>query len=823
MERVAKKVKDLNLGLDVETLERSLLKHLTYSIGKDHYTATERDWFFSVVHTVRDRLIERWMDTMRSYYNRDAKRVYYLSLEFLIGRTLNNSLLNLSFEDELKQVLQELGLDGEAIQRVEEDAALGNGGLGRLAACYLDSMASLGIPGYGYGIRYEYGIFTQRIEDGSQVEHPENWLRYGNPWEFPRPEALYPVKFYGKVVEYHDDQGRAHRHWCDTETVMAMAYDTPIPGFDNKTANNMRLWSAKATRDFDLQYFNKGNYIEAVADKNSSENISRVLYPDDTTDMGKVLRLKQQYFFVSASLQDILRRYKKFHDNWDDLPNRVAIQLNDTHPAIAIADLMRILVDEEHLEWNYAWELTRKTFSYTNHTLLPEALETWPVGTFEQLLPRHMQIIYEINHRFLRDVMHCHPGDTALLTRMSMIDEQGGKRVRMANLAVVGSHKVNGVSALHSQLMQDYIFQDMHQFYPGKFINVTNGITPRRWLMLANPKLAQLINQQIGNDWHTQLNQLKGLEKLADDDGFRSQFIAVKRDNKARLAKLIRETNNIEVNLDSMFDVQVKRIHEYKRQLLNVLHVITLYNRFRDNPDWDAPPRTVIFAGKAAPGYYMAKLSIQLINDIADIINNDPAIGDKLRIAFIPNYNVTNASTIIPAADLSEQISTAGMEASGTGNMKLALNGALTIGTLDGANVEMKEEIGDDNIFIFGLSTQDVAGLHQHGYDPMHYYHQNAELRRVLDMIRSGFFSPDEPDRYHDVVNNLTYSDHFLVLADYAAYIEAQERVNQAYRDPQQWARMAILNVARMGKFSSDRAIMEYAEKIWGVKAIPQK
>jgi starch phosphorylase len=812
------------LGLDEESLKRSLAKHLTFTVGKDKYTATERDWFYSIAHSIRDRLIQRWMQTMRSYYKQDAKRVYYLSLEFLIGRSLNNSLLNMEFEDECRKALEDFGLTLSQIEQLEEDAALGNGGLGRLAACFLDSMATVGYPGYGYGIRYEYGIFTQRIEDGYQVEHPENWLRYGNPWEFPRAEVIYPVKFYGQVVEYKDDEGKLHYHWVDTEDVMAMAYDTPIPGYGSKTVNNMRLWSAKATRDFDLQYFNKGNYIEAVSDKNSSENISRVLYPDDTTRMGKELRLRQQYFFVSASLQDILWRYKKHHDNWDSLPDKVAVQLNDTHPAIAIPELMHLLVDVNHIEWDKAWGITKNVFSYTNHTLLPEALETWDVDTFKALLPRHMQIIYEINHRFLRDVMHLIPGDNALLRRVSLINEEGQKKIRMAHLAIVGSHKVNGVSALHTQLMKDTIFSDFDTLDPSKIINITNGITPRRWLHQANPHLCRLITSHIGNGWLTDLSELKKITELSEDADFRDKFLEAKQSNKVKLAMVIKKKLGISINVNSIYDVQIKRMHEYKRQLLNLMHTIVLYNRIRSQPDDDHVPRTIIFSGKAAPGYYMAKLIIKLINDVADIINNDPMIGDKLKIVLIPNYDVTTATDIIPAADLSEQISTAGMEASGTGNMKLALNGAMTIGTLDGANVEMREEIGEDNIFIFGLTADEINSLKQSSYSPINYYNSNNELKQVLDMISNGFFSPEEPARFKPVVERLLREgDPYYLLADFASYVDCQNQVSTLYKTPQEWARKAILNVANMGKFSSDRTINQYATEIWDTRAIQQE
>jgi starch phosphorylase len=808
--------RDAYLGIDPESIKLSLLNRLIYAVGKDAYTATARDWLHSLCYVVRDRLMERWMETMRAYYRVDTKRVYYLSLEFLIGRTLTNSLLNMGFYTTCREALAEMGLDLEEIAHHEFDAALGNGGLGRLAACFLDSMATLQLAGYGYGIRYEYGMFTQKIEDGQQVEHPDNWLRYGNPWEFPRAEVLYPVKFHGRVVNYSDEQGRVHHAWVDSDDVMAMAYDTPIPGYQNTTVNNMRLWSAKATRDFDLRYFNEGNYIRAVEDKNESENLSKVLYPDDTTIMGRELRLKQQYFFVCASLQDILYRFRKSNVPWTELPDKVAIQLNDTHPSIAVAELMRVLVDTHQLEWEQAWDITTRTFAYTNHTLLPEALETWPVELFERVLPRHLQIIYEINHRFLRDVMHWRPGDSELLRRMSLIDENNGRRIRMAHLAIVGSHKVNGVAALHSHLMQETIFADFHGFYPGKFINVTNGVTPRRWLNQANPGLTRLISARIGVQWIHQLQELHKLAALADDPAFQSEFMAVKHANKQRLAGLIKQHCGIEVDAQSLFDVQIKRIHEYKRQLLNVLHVITLYNRIRANPDGDYVARTVIFAGKAAPGYYLAKLSIRLINDVADIVNNDPLVRQRLKVVFIANYDVSTACDIIPAADLSEQISTAGTEASGTGNMKLALNGALTIGTLDGANIEILEEVGDENIFIFGMTAQDVAALRQQGYHPWDYYHGNAELKLALDMIASGYFSPDENARYAPIFKRLTDGgDPFKLLADYADYVACQDRVAELYRHQREWTRRAILNVARMGKFSSDRTIAEYARNIW--------
>ena len=809
------------LNLSLEAVQQSLTNHLIFSVGKDPITATDRDWFFALAKVVRERLVERWMDTMRRYYYKDAKRVYYLSMEFLIGRSLMNSVLNIGFIDEIREACIKANINLDGVKELEFDAALGNGGLGRLAACFLDSMATIGLPGYGMGIRYEYGMFNQKIEDGWQVEHPDNWLRYGNPWEFPRPEVLYPVKFHGHVVQYGDENGRLHHHWIDSEDVMAMAYDTPVPGYGLDTVNNMRLWSAKASRDFDLKYFNEGNYIKAVEDKNESENLSKVLYPDDTTAMGRELRLKQQYFFVSASLQDVLYRFHKHHKTFDELPDKVAIQLNDTHPAIAIPELMRLLVDIHNLHWDHAWSLTTRTFAYTNHTLMPEALETWPLALFESVLPRHLQIIYEINHHFLTGVMHRFPGDSELLKRMSIIDETHGRRVRMAHLAIVGSHHVNGVAQIHSELMRTTIFSDFDRYYPGKLTNITNGITPRLWLNQANSGLTKLITGHIGKGWITDLSQLRQLSNLADNKVFQDEFRAVKRANKERLAGLVMERLGIEINPESLFDVQVKRIHEYKRQLLNLLHVVTLYNRIRSNPALDVVPRTAIISGKAAPGYATAKLIIKLANSIADIVNNDPATRGLLKLAFIPNYDVSTASIIIPAADLSQQISTAGTEASGTGNMKLALNGALTIGTLDGANVEIMEEVGEDNIFIFGLNTREVAALKNSGYNPWDYYHANAELKWALDMIGSGYFSPEQSDRFQPIVNNLTHGgDHYLLLADYAAYVAAQERVEKLYRLQQQWTRCAILNVAGMGKFSSDRTIGEYAEKIWGAKPV---
>jgi len=805
---------------DQLSFEQSLSNHMMYTEGKLAKTATERDWYEASAHSVRDHLIEKLSETIDNNYAEDPKRVYYLSLEFLIGRTLSNAALNLGIQPELRDGLKALGQDLEHIEELETDAALGNGGLGRLAACFLDSMASLDVPGMGYGIRYEYGMFNQRIEHNQQIEYPDNWLRYGNPWEFQRPERLYPVKFMGYVVNLSTGKGsNEHHHWVDNETVMAMAYDVPIPGYKTETVNSLRLWAAKAPREFDLESFNAGDYIGAVQEKEVVESLSKVLYPNDSSAMGKELRLKQEYFFVSASIQDILHRFLSAHSDLALLPEKVAIQLNDTHPAIAVAELMHQLVDMHRVKWDKAWKIVTQVFSYTNHTLMPEALETWSVEKFERVLPRHLQIIYQINQDFLEQVNHQFPGDTDLLRRVSIIDENNGRRVRMAYLAIVGSHTVNGVAELHSDLLKTTLFVDFNRIFPGRFINVTNGITPRRWLNQANPQLAELIASRIGDGFVRDLAQLQELVPLAEDAEFRKQFRAVKQANKVRLAQIIKQKVGVKVDPNSLFDVQIKRIHEYKRQLLNVLHVITLYNRIRSGQSQGVTPRTVIFAGKAAPGYKIAKLIIRLINDVASIVNNDPAVRGLLKVVFFPNYDVSSAEKIFPASDLSEQISTAGTEASGTGNMKMALNGALTIGTLDGANIEIGEEVGADNIFIFGLTTPEVADLRSRGYNPGVHYENNAELRLVLEMIGHGYFSVEEPDRYRVLYDNLTkFGDHYMLQADYASYIVTQEQVSSLYLDQEEWTRRAILNVARMGKFSSDRTIREYADQVWKVR-----
>jgi len=685
------------LGTDAESLQRSVAQHLECSLAKDTYSATRLDIYKSLVYTVRDRMVERWIATQQTYYDKDVKRVYYLSLEFLIGRTLGNSLISLDLLDQVNQACHELGYELEELREIEWDAGLGNGGLGRLAACFLDSMATLELPAYGYGIRYEYGIFSQKMNDGYQVEISDNWLRYENPWEIARPEYLYKVKFYGRVHQFTDAQGRLCHEWDDTRDVMAMAYDTPIPGYRNSTVNNLRLWAAKSTREFDLNYFNEGDYIKAVENKQRSEIISQVLYPNDNMFEGRELRLKQEYFFVSATLQDVVRRYKKTQRNFDKFTDKVTMQLNDTHPAIAIPELMRLLVDEEGLGWDESWEITVKTFGYTNHTILPEALEKWPVSLMEHVLPRHLQIIYEINRRFLDEVSRRYPNDTERLRLMSLIEEGIEKKVCMAHLAIVGSHSVNGVAALHTELLKSQVFKYFFEFYPERFTNKTNGITQRRWLQKCNPGLAQLITRHIGEGWTRNLYELKKLIPFAEDNGFRDEWRRVKLANKMRLAKYIEGANGITVNVHSLFDCQVKRIHEYKRQLLNILHVIALYNRIKSNPRQNRTPRTVILGGKAAPGYFIAKLVIKLISSVADVVNNDPVVSESLRVVFLANYRVSLAEKIIPAVDLSEQISTAGTEASGTGNMKFALNGALTIGTLDGANIEIRKEVGDDN------------------------------------------------------------------------------------------------------------------------------
>ncbi len=809
---------------DRESLQENIVNHLEFSQAKDKYSANKADLYKSLVYTIRDRLFERWIATQQAYFRADAKRVYYISMEYMMGRTLCNALLNLGISDEMYQALWELGINMEELQEVEYDAGLGNGGLGRLAACYLDSMATLALPAYGYGIRYEYGIFTQNISNGWQVESPDDWLRYGNPWEIERSEYIYIIKFNGEVREEQDKEGEKKYQWINTDNIVAVAFDTPVPGYKNNTVNNFRLWTAKSSRDFNLEFFNSGDYEKAVEDKISSEVISKVLYPRDDFIEGRELRLKQEYFLVSATLQDIIRRFKKQHDNnFDIFPDKVAIQLNDTHPTLAIPELMRLLIDEEDMDWEKAWDICVRTFAYTNHTVLPEALETWRVYLLERLLPRHMQIIYEINYRFLNNITRRYSGDVARIRRMSIIKESQEKRVRMANLAIVGSHSVNGVAELHTEIIKSDLFHDFYDYFPERFNNKTNGITQRRWLKLANPELSKLVSNSIGDDWITDLNQMKKIETFLDDTQFLEEWRKIKKINKEKLADYIKSKLNISVNPDSIFDCQIKRIHEYKRQLLNALHAVTHYNRIRSGQAANDEPRTIIFSGKAAPAYHTAKVIIKLINCIADTINNDPDIGDRLKIVFIPNYSVSLAELIIPAADLSEQISTAGMEASGTGNMKFALNGALTIGTLDGANVEIKEAVGDDNIFIFGLTAEEVRAKRSGGYTPRSYYENNTELKTTLGQIAGGSFCKEDPNLFKQLTDMLLDTDYFMVLADYKSYIQTQEKINALYKNPDAWTRKAIINAANMGNFSSDRSIAQYASEIWNVDALPIK
>jgi starch phosphorylase len=799
-------------------LQRSFMRHLQYTLVKDKYSASKADLYLALAYAVRDMLVERWLDTQQTYYNNDAKRVYYISMEFLMGRTLGNSLINLDIMNEWENALKEMGIDVKDLQEHEWDAGLGNGGLGRLAACFLDSMATMSLPAYGYGIRYEYGMFYQRIVDGGQFEVPDNWLRYGNPWEFGRQEHLHKIQYNGRVVDYTGEQGEKRYSWIDTHDVMALAYDVPIPGYGNNTVNTMRLWTAKSTRDFELESFNRGNYVGAVEQKMKTENISKVLYPADHMLEGKELRLRQEYFLSAATVQDIFYRFAKKHSDVRLLPDKVAIQLNDTHPTLTIPELMRILLDEKQLSWDVAWDIAVRTFAYTNHTILPEALEKWPVAMLESILPRHLLIIYQINNLFLSEVAARFPGDSERCRRMSIVGEDGEKHIRMAHLAIVGSHSINGVSALHSQILKDDLFRDFHDMWPERFNNKTNGITQRRWLKYANRWLADLISSRIGDGWVTNLDELAKLRDLADDREFQQQWIEVKRANKRALAEHIFSQTCIEVSPDSLFDCQTKRIHEYKRQLLNVLHVITRYNRLKANPGLEIPARTVIFGGKAAPSYTMAKLIIRLINAVGTVVNNDPTVNRRLKVAFLPNYNVSLAEMIFPAADLSEQISTAGTEASGTGNMKYALNGALTIGTLDGANIEIMEEVGRENIFIFGMNAEQVGSLKGAGYRPLDYYYRNPELKQTIDQIGNGTFSPGDRGLFKPIVDSLLGNDTYLLLADYASYMACQEEVDKLYQHPSEWARISILNTAGMGKFSSDRTIAEYAGEIWGVK-----
>jgi len=812
-------VKNLFKLNTVDAIKLGFCNHLKYTLAKDQYTATAHDKFYALAMTVRDRLIQRWMETSQLYHRQNVKRVYYLSMEYLIGRLMGNNILNLGLNKEVSNAMEDLGINLQEARDQENDAGLGNGGLGRLAACFLDSLATLEYPGYGYGVRYDYGIFQQLIRNGYQLEKPDNWLRNGNPWEIERPEYQIPVRFGGNIKESIDENGNYTAIWENFETVIGMPYDVPIAGYGNNTVNNLRLWSAKATEEFDLQFFNNGDYIKAYAKKTLSENITKVLYPSDHIRKGKELRLKQQYFFVACSLHDIVRRFKKENGNqFKIFPEKVSIQLNDTHPSLGVAELMRIFLDIEKLEWDEAWDIITRTFSYTNHTLLPEALERWSIELFQEILPRHLTIIYEINRRFLRQVMNKYPNDEARLARMSLIEEGPIKYIRMAYLSIVGSHKVNGVAELHSQLLKDQLFKDFYELTPEKFTNMTNGITQRRWLAKSNPELANIITNKIGDKWITNLEELKKLTKFTKDKKFLAQIQEVKQQNKNNLAKHIKKTTNITIDPTSIFDVQVKRLHEYKRQLLNVMHILHRYNQLKQNPELDLVPRTFIFGAKAAPGYTMAKLIIKLINDISCIINNDPTVNKKLKVVFLEDYKVSLAEKIIPASDLSEQISTAGKEASGTGNMKFALNGALTIGTLDGANVEIRQEVGEKNFFLFGHTVESIEKI-RYSYNPWDYYEKYPELKAILDLFKSNFLNLEEPRIYIPIWDTLlTYGDQYFHLADFHSYIEMQEKVDQTYKDQNKWTQMALMNIANSGKFSSDRTIKQYATQIWNIK-----
>jgi starch phosphorylase len=807
-----------DLGMDKESIKLSFANHIEYTQGKDQYSVTPLDSLHSLMLSVRDRMYDRWNKTQQEYYRSDKKRVYYLSMEFLIGRLLHASVFNLDIVGPTRQALEELGLDLTEICDQEWEPGLGNGGLGRLAACFLDSMATLGIPAIGYGIRYEYGIFRQALLNGQQVEHPDNWLRYGTPWETARPSQLHPVRFYGRVTQHTDREGRLISRWEDCEEVMALAYDVLVPGYRNERVNTLRLWSAKATREFDLRYFNHGDYIQAVHDKNLTENITRVLYPDDSRLSGRELRLKQEYLLVSASIQDALTRHLKTHADVHRLPHTAVFQLNDTHPAMAIPELMRILLDDYLLAWEEAWAITRRCFAYTNHTILPEALEKWPVEMLERMLPRHTQIIYEINRRFLDEVRALFPGDDERVRRVSLVDEGPPRQMRMANLAVVGSFSVNGVSALHTELIRTRLFADFNAIYPDRFNNKTNGITPRRWLMQCNPELSALITEAIGDRWVRDLDQLQQLESHATHPEFQQRWLRVKQTKKQQLADWTKSALAIRIDPASLFDVQVKRIHEYKRQLLNILHVISLYHRLIDGKVAHPQPRTFLFAGKAAPAYDMAKRIIRLIVEAGAVIHADPRTKGLLQVVFLPNYNVSLAERIMPAADISEQISTAGMEASGTGNMKLSLNGALTVGTLDGANVEIREAVGAENFFLFGLTAQQVLESKRTGYRPAEFHEKSPILRRVLDSLIHGEFSGGSTELFRPIVHALLEGgDPFMVLADFESYCLCHAGVDAVYQNREEWARRSILNVAKMGRFSSDKTIAEYARGIWSV------
>lgn len=808
-------------GIHKESLEETFLEHLEYTLVKDKQSVTKRDTFKALAYTVRDRLVHNYLRTKHEHEKQDVKKVYYLSMEFLIGRLLANTLMNLTEYKESKKILKQVGYDLESIRELEPDMGLGNGGLGRLAAGFMDSLATLEIPATGYTIRYENGIFKQLIRDGYQKEEADDWLEDGNPWEIKRAEYTYNINFYGELEEYKDDDGNKQYKWKDTDVVNAIAHDVLIPGYECNTVNSLRLWEARSAKGFDFHFFNSGDYVKAVLDQNNAENISKVLYPNDSYPKGKFLRLKQEYFLVSASIQDIIRKFKNEGGDIKDFHKKTAIQLNDTHPALAIPELMRILVDDEKLDWETAWNITQNTFAYTNHTILPEALEKWSLKIMQKLLPRHTQIIMDINQRFLNQVKKQFPKDTGMMRKMSIFEEGPEKQVRMANLSIIGSHSVNGVAKLHTSIITNTLFKEFYKMYPDKFNNKTNGITPRRWIKESNLELYNLLQSKIGKDFIKDLDKIQKIEKYLDDSDFRKKWHNVKLCKKSELKKLVKEKNGIEIDENSLFDVHVKRFHEYKRQLLNIMHVITKYNRIKQNPKGDYTPRTVIFSGKAAPGYYVAKLIIKLINSVAETVNNDPEVNDKLKVVFLENYSVSLAEVIIPATDLSQQISTAGYEASGTGCMKLALNGALTLGTMDGANIEMADHIGKENMFTFGLSNDEVVQLKEDGYNPRAYYKNDSELKKVLDMIRDGYFNPESPNLFEPIFDSLVdQGDNFMLLADFDDYIKTQEKVDKLYKKQDEWIKKSILNSARIGFFSSDRTVKQYADEIWGVKPV---
>jgi glycogen phosphorylase len=805
---------------DAAAFRQAIVDNLYYSRGQGLQSASLNDGYVSLSYTVRDYLMRRWRETTDTQFDANPRFVYYLSAEYLLGPQMRKNMLYTNTTDLARQALAEVDLDLETFIAQDIEPGLGNGGLGRLAACYLDSLATLDIPAVGYGIRYEYGIFKQSFEDGRQVEGPDDWLACGCPWEYGHPDDMVEVQFGGRVEWHTDGSGITRRRWIGAEKVRGEPYHMMVPGYKTQTVNILRLWRARATREFDFQLFDDGDYAKAVEQKVRTENITKVLYPNDNTPQGKLLRLKQQYFFVSCSLRDIIRRFQIRNDNWTAFPEKVVIQLNDTHPVVAIPELMRILVDEESLSWEDAWAITERVFAYTCHTLLPEALEEWPVDIFGSLLPRHLEIVYEINRRFLEKVRTLFPDDPDRIARMSIIDEKDIREIRMANLACVGTFSVNGVAELHSRLIRELTLPDFAGLWPEKFHNITNGVTPRRFMRLANPRLAALIGEKIGDGWLNDLEQLKGLEQFVEDADFRRAWCAVKHRNKEELSAIIRQTTGIEVSPDSIFDVMAKRLHAYKRQHLKALHIITLYQRFKADPGADIVPRTFIFAAKAAPGYRRAKLIIKLINNIAEVVNNDPDLAGRLKVVFLPNFNVTLAEKIYPAADISEQISLAGKEASGTGNMKFALNGALTTGTLDGANIEIRELVGPENFFLFGLTTDEVFALKESGYNPRDYSENNPELRRAIDAISDGAFSDGDTQLFRPIVDELLERDKYMLLADYGSYLECQARADQAYRDPERWTRMSILNSARCGFFSSDRAIRQYCSEIWQVEPL---